>query len=341
MPSNNFDDYDSDVAKGFVYERVPTVSAAILAYGRDAPPTLLVDQTVKKQNTMRVASPFTVESHSPYKMLSPEQLLVHDSPTQAQVRQAVVDALGKSGVLVDGKRIEVSGIQDFAAEGAIQTPVTHTALISGTKAALAIAPDDASVNRYFMTSAQQAAVDLNATTLVVIGFHFECDTTVAMVGRLQVIRARANQDIRIGGLKAGKHDLAFVCVGEPDVEIRDAPEQSDHCIVEIKGYDTYDPTLGNATHKDAKETDIQCWMLDIDHDGDSFFAHRIHFPGAGRDKQVKGFYDRLKRRLSPQLWAATLSLTSAPFPKPTRHGQIAVRIITATHDEMTVVRPCS
>lgn len=340
-PSNDSDEYDRDVAKGFVYERVPTVSAAILAYGKDTSPTLLVDQTKKKQNTVRVASPFTVESHSPYKMLSPEQALVHDTPTQVQVRQSVVDALGRSGVLVDGKRIQVSGIQDFVSASSSQTPITHTAWIKGKRTALAIAPDDASINRHFMTAAQQAAVDLGAATLVAIGFHFECDTTVEMVGRLQVIRARANQDIRIVGLKASKDDVAFVCVGEPDIEIRDAPEQSNHCTVEIKGYDIYDPALGNVRHKAAKEVDIQCWMLDIDHDGDSFFAHRIHFPGGGLDKQVKGFYDGLKSRLSPQLWAATLSLTSAPFPKPTRHGQIAVRIITATHDEMTVVRSCA
>ena len=335
------EDYENDVAKGFVYERVPTVSAAILAYGEDAPPTMLVDRTIKKRKTVRVASPFTVESHSPYKMLSPKQALVRDTPTQSQVRLAVVDALARSGIIVESKRIQVSGIQAFVSDGPSQTPITHTALIKGNKAALAVAPDDASVNRYFMTAAQQAAVDLGAKTLVVVGFHFECDTTAAMVGKLRVIRTRANQDIRIGGLKAGKDDLAFVCVGEPDIEIRDAPEQPDHCVVEVKGYDTYDPALGNAVHRDASEADIQCWMLDIDHDGLSFFAHRIHFPGAGRDKQIKGFYDRLKRHISPSLWAATLSLTSAPFPKPTRYGQIAVRIMTATHDEMTVVRPCS
>ena len=319
---------------------MPTVSAAILAYGEEAPPTLLVDQTIKKSKTVRVASPFTVESHSPYRMLSPEQAIAVEAPAQVDVRASVTDALGKAGILIDGKRIHVSGIQPFAPEAPDPTPITHLALIEGKKAAVAIAPDDASVNRHFMTAAQHAATDLGASTLLVIAFHFECDTTAAMLGRLQVIKARANQDLRIGGLRTGAEDMAFVCVGEPDVDVRDAPGEPDHCIVEIKGYDIYDPASGNATHKDASVNDIQCWMLDIDHDGESFYAHRIHFPGAGNDRQIKGFYQSLKRRLEPKLWAAALSLTSAPFPKPKRHGQIAIRIVTATHDEMTVVRPC-
>lgn len=37
------------------------MSAAILAYGEEVPPTLLVDQTIKKSKTVRVASAFTVE----------------------------------------------------------------------------------------------------------------------------------------------------------------------------------------------------------------------------------------------------------------------------------------
>ena len=339
-PPSDPEQYNNDVAKGFVYDRVPTVSAAILAYGEEAPPTLLVDQTFQKPKTVRVASPFTVESHSPYRMLSPDQAIAVDAPAQVNVRASVTDALGKAGILIDGKRIQVSGIQPFAPEAPDPTPITHLALIEGKKAAVAIAPDDASVNRHFMTVAQHAAMDLGASTLLVIAFHFECDTTAAMLGRLKVIKARANQDLRIGGLRAGAEDMAFVCVGEPDVDVRDAPGEPDHCIVEIKGYDIYDPASGNATHKDASVNDIQCWMLDIDHDGESFYAHRIHFPGAGNDRQIKGFYQSLKRRLEPKLWAAALSLTSAPFPKPKRHGQIAIRIVTATHDEMTVVRPC-
>ena len=55
----------ADPTAGFVYERVPYVSAAHLAY--DAPPkaTLLVNKPVPKNGVKRISAPFTVESHSP------------------------------------------------------------------------------------------------------------------------------------------------------------------------------------------------------------------------------------------------------------------------------------
>ena len=46
-------DYGLNPALGFVCERVPTVSAAILAYDEDAAPTLLVNRPVRKRNTVR------------------------------------------------------------------------------------------------------------------------------------------------------------------------------------------------------------------------------------------------------------------------------------------------
>ena len=61
-----------DVAKGFVYHRVPTVSAAILAYDQEAEPTLLYNKPYARAgSTIRVSSPFTVESESPYRYIAP------------------------------------------------------------------------------------------------------------------------------------------------------------------------------------------------------------------------------------------------------------------------------
>ena len=334
--------YERDVAKGFVHERVPTVSTAILAYDEDVPPTLLVDQTIKKPRTVRVASPFTVESHSPYRILSPSQALDDgvSATASANVRVSIVEALGTAGVLCDDQRVAVGDLEPLAREDAKGSPITHMALFDGDRAAVAIAPDDASVGRHFMIAAQSAATDLDAKTLIVVAFHYECDAVSSIVGRLCVLKARANQDLRIGELKGGQRDRAFVCVGEPDVELRKPPGLPDHYVVEIKGCDLYDPKSRNAESKGAEEANIHCWMLDTDHDGESFFARRIHFPGAGMDKQVKRFHESLKGRLSTELWAAALSLTSAPFPSPERNGQIAVRIVTAAHDEMSLVLPC-
>ena len=64
-----------DPASGFVYPRVPNVSAAILAYDHKVDPIYLVDQPIKsrEQGLRRVASPFTVETHSPHRYLTIEE----------------------------------------------------------------------------------------------------------------------------------------------------------------------------------------------------------------------------------------------------------------------------
>ena len=42
--------------------------------------------------------------------------------------------------------------------------------------------------------------------------------------------------------------------------------------VEVRGYDTLDPATGNAA--EGGPDDVACWMLDTDHDGESFYARR-------------------------------------------------------------------
>ena len=77
-------------------------------------------------------------------------------------------------------------------------------------------------------------------------------------------------------------------------------------------------------------------MIDTDHDGESFYARRIHFPGATRDRQIKKLLKALGRNADPVERQALTAMRSAPFDPPER-GRIAVKIITATGMEMTSV----
>ena len=54
-------------------------------------------------------------------------------------------------------------------------------------------------------------------------------------------------------------------------------------------------------------------MLDTDHDGESFFARRIHFPGADKDAQIKKLLSRLGRRADDVEAEALTAVRSAPF----------------------------
>ena len=328
--------FDADPSKGFVYARVPTVSAAILAYDQDAPPTLLANQPFKKRATVRVSSPFTVESHSPYRVVDPAAALAaSDVQSSTNTTRAIIDALGTSGISDRETRIRFEDIESYvAAEGGL---ITHVGRTGEGKAAIFVAPEDCTVSSQMVNlAAEQAASMPSANVLVVVAFAFEPDTRSASAearGRLTVHKAQANQDLRIGNLSDGKDDVAFVRIGEPDIAVELA--EGDQIVVEVLGYDTYDPASRQL--RSGKPGDIHCWMIDTDYDGLSFFARRIHFPGGSDDKQIKKFHRRLGRRIDPDLWESMLSHRSASFPKP-RSGRIAVRIVTNTHTEMTTVR---
>ncbi len=105
--------------------------------------------------------------------------------------------------------------------------------------------------------------------------------------------------------------------------------------VEVCGYETFD--LANRNAADGGADDVACWMLDTDHDGESFFARRIHFPGADKDRQIKKQFKELGKNADQIEKQALTAIRSAPFDPPKR-GQLGVKIVTTTGMEMTATR---
>ena len=326
-----------------MYERVPYVSAAVLAYDEVRDPTLLVDRPYEKKGVVRVSSPFTVESESPWRYLPADEDRLGAQQHDSDLSKAVRAALETAGVRIPGAgRLRLDSLEPHT--GRVVTHTAHRAADDEPtedappgRIAVAILPDDITVSPALITRAANEAVQLDEVdTLLVVAFAFEAGAGSGEEtrGRLRVLRALANRDLMIGNLKDSQQDAAFVMVGEPDVRITRAERPADHFTCEVRGFDVFDPSSGNL--RSGKPADIACWMLDTEHDGKAFFAHRIHFPGHGKDRQVERLAARLGARLNRDAWNAMLSLASTPFPKP-RTGQVAVRIITHTGAEMSVV----
>ena len=329
----------ADPSAGFVYERVPYVSAAHLAYDEPPKATLLVNQPVVKKGVKRISAPFTVESHSPWVYLSPSAPEADERTAEREtgIRENVVKALEVAGVPAlngEGERWRFDGIQLWQDDPS--SHITHEAVLRGSsdRVAIAIVPDDQTGGLALIDTAARVAVRRAFRKLVVVAFHFEADPKNEQRGKLQIVLARANRDLTIGELKSGKEDHAFVLVGEPDVELVERADGT--CQVALQGYHVYDPGSGNV-RPGGKPTDIDCWMLDTDYDGKSFFARRVHFPGKSADRQIKRLKAALGARVDPAQWAHMESLTSGPFPRPAG-GRVAVRIVTAFGDEMLCVR---
>ncbi len=331
-PTLDGEDRPVDPSKGFVYERVPKVSAAILAYKQKVPPTLLRNKPIKRRGITRVSGPFTVESISPYRIESLNQ----STSTNSVSVQAVVDALIVSGIAIGNDRVSVEAVEP----GQPHQFLTHTADVvysdqTRKRAVLAIVSDDQTVPQSLIDSAADDVARTSADVLIVIAFAFTADTRNERrysLGRLDIIKAQANRDLMIPPLKNRPTDRAIVAIGDPEVKLHQ--EESGKVSMEICGWDTYDPSTGNV--KRGNQKDVDTWLLDINYNGKSFYANRIHFPNKAKDRQLTRLKKAIARSLNPKEWDAVLSCRSTPFSKP-ETGQVAVRIITTTGTEMTTV----
>ena len=322
-----------DPARGFVYERVPTISAKSLAYNENPPSTLLVNQPRRTSGIVRVTSPFTVESESPWSHVpfdnagngSSREAVAAAPVEHAEFSRTVIEALKRSPIHASpasgrGGDLHISEIEPWpGSRDLVSHLVTYTVGESGVerRAGLVIAPEDATVTAAMI---RKAALDTaqsihNADLALIVGFEFAPDTGDEKIGRVGVVRVRMHRDLQIRDLKDDERHPAFVIVGQPEIHICDEP--NDEVSVELLGYDTYDPATG--TVKAGSPDDVACWMLNTAYDGTSFFARRIHFPNAQDDRQLKRLRAQLGRSVDQIRWNATLSVRSAPssdHPKP-------------------------
>ena len=342
--------WGDDPARGFVYERVNNVSAGELAYDRAEAPTLLVNQPRRTSGVVRVTSPFTVESESPWSHVpfdecdsgSSQEAVAATPVEHAEFARTVIESLKRSPIHAGpasgrGGDLHVSEIEPWpGSRDLVSHLVTYTVGERGVerRAGLVIAPEDATVTAVMIRKAAlDTAKSIHAADLVIIvGFEFAPETGDEKVGRVGVVRVRMHRDLQIRDLKDDDRHPAFVIVGQPEIRVHDEPH--DQISVELLGYDTYDPATG--TVKAGGANDVACWMLDTAYDDTSFFARRIHFPGAQDDKQIKKLRGQLGKSLDKIRWDAALSVKSAPFPKPPE-GRIAIKIVTTTGTEMSLV----
>jgi adenine-specific DNA-methyltransferase len=203
------------------------------------------------------------------------------------------------------------------------------------RAAICIGPEYDTVGYELVRRAAREAADLY-DTLIVCGFAFapEVDETRLNFGSLTVLKARMNQDLRMGDkLKATGAGNLFVIFGEPDLRVTPAGEGL--VQVEIKGMDIFDPTTGEVRSSGGSDlkNDVAAWFIDDDYDEDNFFVRQAYF--VGQDP-----YDALKRALKAEIdetaWSEMNSTVSRPFPKPAT-GRICVKVINHFGDEVQKV----
>jgi adenine-specific DNA-methyltransferase len=333
---------------------------------RNAEVEYLYDRPYKARGVVRVAGPFTVESLSPHRVLPmgedpylEDLLAVGDeldplpgSPPSAargesdgvsgvvitDFAQVVYENLKIAGVQNSkkGERLMLENLRHFASRtGLIQFEGRYMEKGASKRAAVCIGPEYDTVGYDLVRRAAREAADL-FDTLIVCGFAFapEVDDTRLNFGRLTVLKARMNQDLRMADkLKATGAGNLFVVFGEPDIIIHELKD--DMLRVEIRGMDIFDPTTGEVRSSGGKElmNDVAAWFVDHDYDEESFFVRQAYF--VGNDP-----YDGLKRALKAEIdetaWEELNSTISRAFGRP-KHGRICVKVINHFGDEVQKV----
>lgn len=332
----------TDPAAGFVYETIQRVSAATLAYDQvDEPENTieLVDRPERARSVLRVCSPFTVETESPYTYVpfdQPEAGPDDLGTAAAQTRAKLVERLtGATVKTADGRQaLEIIDLEPWPT-GRL---TTHGALCQSPNredeflAAVMLASPDASV------TGQQAALAVNEAKkhlpevkhLILVGWAFTPGVE-AVYRDVEVLKVQANRDLQITQLADDPGDESFTMLGEPELIIH--PEPDERVSVEVIGYDTYDPATGGVASGDQNQ--IAAWMIDTDHDGASFFSTLTYLPAAGKDPNLKRLIKELGRTADQDAKDKIVSMRSQPFP-PTGKP-VAVKIVTTTGAEMTTL----
>ena len=332
-----------DPAAGFVEETVPRVTAATLAYGTvDDSENLirLVDRTDIEGRRPRICSAFTVESISPYTYLPLDEGAHGDLPTADPTdAETLVQMLRNTPVC------DAEGRPIFDVVETIPWPDTKLVgygarCASATRegefaAGVMVAAADATVN---IEVARRAAIeardnDPTCENLIIIGYDFEAGIPPA-VGPVHVHRVAASRDLRLPETVSRSADGgSFVLLAEPDVIL--GTSDDGNITVELLGCDTYDPTANSARGYGTDQ--VECWMLDSNHDGFSFRVRRAYFPnGFHNGSDIKKLIAKIpKRERDEHALDNIQSTVSQPFAPPDPGRNIAIKVITNSGAEMT------
>ena len=351
---------ESDIRKGFVYERVPHVKLSSVAnnpdiqegmtreqidaaIARHADTETLYDQPYEDNKRVRVCGPFSVESLSPHRVLSTADedqdgtVSEQEGRKQQDFATMILDNLKKAGVQNTRKseRLSFSRLDPYAGTWLHAAGEYTDAIDKTRRVAVSIGPEHGTVGpRQVKEAAKEAVQGVGFDMLVVCGFAFDPHAAeeVKRYGNLTVLPTKMNPDLVMGDellKKTGAGNL-FMVFGEPDVEIK--KQKNGQIIVEIKGVDVYDPTTGQI--RSASTDDIACWFIDSNYNSESFFVRHAYFTGTEEP------YDKLKRTLRAEIdeaaWSSLYSTVSRPFDKP-ETGKFAVKVINHYGDEVLKV----
>ena len=320
-----------------------------VSIARRADTEFLYDKPYQDNKRVRVSGPFTVESLSPHRVLTPDDPATpfkENALNTQDFTQMIIENLKASGVqnTIKNQRLKFERLEPYAgtwihAVGEytekLPSPSGEGPGVRSRRAAVSIGPELGTVSpEQVKEAAKESLRGVDFDILIVCGFAFDphVGEETKRYGKLTVLPARMNPDLAMGDellKKTGAGNL-FMVFGEPDLSLD--PQPDGRLIVTLRGLDVYDPTTGEI--RSNTTDDIACWFIDTDYNSETFIVRHAYFTGADEP------YDKLKRALRAEIdesaWSALYSTVSFPFDKP-KSGKIAVKVINHYGDDVLKV----
>ena len=355
-----FDEAGKNIRQGFKYKTVPHITLKSLANNLPPAEEVLYDQPLKDKSRMRVSGPFTVETLQAYNVLSPDELdRQADEEEENRLFQERIFAHLQANGVRNGDRSQQAVFHgmETVASPYLNAKGWYTDNEGRERLAyFMIGPKFGTVSRVAVNQAIKEFRSLGqadgASWLVLLGFSFEDSINEAdyNLGTFTVSKVRMHDDLMQDGLlKKDRKAGSFITIGEPDIAL--VHDDSDHCHVEIRGLDIYDPIKDDV--KARSVSDIAYWEMDSHYDGRQFVVTSMHFCGGdkkeyadwrkGLDKMAKASTKTKKKaestlrlELSDELWDTLYDYRSEPLPfEPGR--KVCVRVISQFGEEASKV----
>ncbi|MEM1123363.1 MAG: DNA methyltransferase, partial [Bacteroidota bacterium] len=322
------------ISSGFRYKSLPRITLKSIANNEQPKQEIFYDQPLKDNSKVRVTGPFTVESvPAPTVRSLDEQASTADLPADESVSRSGEtlrqdewqDELLRTGVQAKGgAKIEFSRLETQEGTRHIQA-IGETKGENPKRVFVIFGPEHAPMEQRQVDAALDEVSTLRPKPDMVLFCAYQFDEEAAKdidetkFGSTLLLRSVMNMDLQTEDLKKNsRSSQSFWLVGSPDVIIRKDAEDANKHVVEVKGFDYYDPRSGEVKSGTAKN--IAMWMLDPDYDGRSLFPTQIFFPMAGAKEGWAKLAKTLKAEIDTDKIAAFRGTVSLPFKAGTRVG---------------------
>ncbi len=353
-----FNKDSQDIRQGFVYKKIPHITAKAQANNEQFDEEVLYDQPEENKRKIRVSGPFTVETLQSFNVTNPDEVDHNTDETEENrlFQERIFSHLQTSGIRNGDKTQQAifHGVEAVSDPFLNAKGYYHDADGRERLVYFHIGPKFGSVSKRAVNEAVRTFRDTRlqegASWLVLLGFSFQdsIDDKDYNLGQFTVSKVRMHDDLMQDGLlKKDKGAGSFITIGEPDIAlVVDTPNT---CHVEIRGLDIYDPIKDDVKARSVE--DIAYWEIDDDYDGRQFIVKSLHFCGGDKKEfeawkkglssvskltTKKNAEHTLRLELDDEIWDTLYGFQSEAINYRPGH-KIAVRVISQFGEESTKV----